>query len=148
MYLSKFTDYGLRVLVFLALEPERKVTIGEVSDHFAMPRNHVMKVVQSLAAHGFVETQPGKKGGIRLPPQWQDLGVGIIVRRMERSLDIIDCDSPHCPITGACGLKTALDQARDAFLAVLDGYRLGDLLVNRSQLARLFGLEINAKSPQ
>lgn len=141
MYLSKFTDYGLRVLVFLAIHPDRKMTIAQIGEHFNMPRNHVMKVVQSLSAAGFVATQPGKKGGVQLPPQGLTIRVGDVVRKLERNLEIIDCDAPLCPISGACNLKSALDEARDAFLAALDRHSLADMVSNGDILRRRIGLD-------
>ncbi|MBC7103057.1 MAG: Rrf2 family transcriptional regulator, partial [Parvibaculum sp.] len=54
MRLTLHTDYALRLLMHLALAPEKRVTIAEVSDAFAISRNHLTKVAHELGKAGFV----------------------------------------------------------------------------------------------
>lgn len=138
MRLTRHTDYALRVLIHLAAHPRNFSSIAAVSTAFGISQNHLMKVVQGLAAAGFVETVRGRNGGLRLAREPEAINVGAVVRRTEESFDIADCDG--CVIAPACGLTKVLNEALAAFLAVLDRYSLADLTTDRRGLARLLNL--------
>lgn len=138
MRLTRYTDYALRVLIHLAAHPKNFSSVAEISTAFGISQNHLMKVVQGLAAAGHVETVRGRNGGLRLARAPADIRVGTIVRENEEMLDLVDCAS--CVIAPACGLTGALDEALAAFMGVLDGYTLADLVVKRRRLASLLGL--------
>jgi len=141
MQLTRYTDYSLRVLIFVALREEgEQATINEICDHFGMPRNHLIKVVQHLGQLGYLRTQRGKGGGLRLGKPAQAIGVGEVVRAMEPNLDIVDCSTPDCPLNSECRLRTVLDEAMEAFLAVLSRYTLADLITHPAQLLSLLDL--------
>lgn len=131
MNLTRHTDYALRVLIYLASQPERLATIAEIAEAYAISRNHLMKVVHELGRAGFVRTIRGQGGGLQLGHEPSAINVGEVVRAMEGNLEMIDCTKPGCPIVPACALKGVLDEARDAFFDVLDGYTLQDLISRR-----------------
>ena len=138
MQLTRFTDYGLRILTYLALKPEEELAnITEVTELYDLSRNHVVKIVHSLSKAGFLQTIRGKGGGIRLQRQPEKIGLGDLVRHLEPSLDIVDCDIPVCRINQVCQLRPILDEARDAFLAVLDNYTLADLIAKPEPLRKV-----------
>lgn len=138
MQLTHYTDYSLRVLIFLTLqEDERLVTINEIAEHFSIARNHLIKVVQRLGQLGYVQTVRGKGGGIRIGKAPAEIGIGAVVRDMEANLEIIDCSKPPCPLTGHCELKGILDEASQAFLTVLDRYTLAELKRQPQQIQQL-----------
>lgn len=139
MQLTKHTDNSLRVLMYLALKPDEIGTIAEVSEKFHMSRNHLMKVVHRLSGLGYIESIQGRGGGIRLAKPANTMKVGGIVRNMENTLDLIDCESLSCPIMTACRLKGAIDRATNSFLTVLDEYTIADLVKSRTTLLRLVG---------
>ena len=129
MQLTRYTDYSLRVLIYLSLkEPEVLVTINQISEKFSVSKNHLMKIVHQLGRLGYIHTSRGKGGGIRLKVTTDKINIGQVVRDMETTLDVVDCNSPRCPILPACKLRPILGQARDAFLDVLSEYSLSDLL--------------------
>jgi len=141
MQLTAYTDYALRVLMYLAVHEDRLVTISEMATAYDISKNHLMKIVHQLGQEGFIETIRGRSGGLRLPHPPAQLVLGHIVRRMEPHLNLVECFDPmtnHCPITPACGLAHVLVEARDAFLAVLDRHTLADLIPDQRALAHLF----------
>ncbi len=143
MRLTVYTDYSLRVLMFVALHPERRPTIAEVASSYGISKNHIMKVVYQLGVAGYIETVRGQRGGMRLARSPQDIILGEVVRRTEPDMALVPCFDPvntTCVITPACKLRGALQHARSAFLAVLDGYSLADLVENREVLRGLFTL--------
>jgi Rrf2 family nitric oxide-sensitive transcriptional repressor len=140
MRLTVYTDYSLRVLMYVALHPERRPTIGEVAASYGISKNHVMKVVHQLGVAGYIATLRGQSGGMRLARSPQEISLGEVVRRTEPDLALVPCFDPinaACVITPACKLRRALQQARGAFLAVLDAYSLADLVENRDALRQL-----------
>jgi Rrf2 family transcriptional regulator, nitric oxide-sensitive transcriptional repressor len=135
MRLTRYTDYALRVLIYLAARPEELSAINDISRAYGISQNHLMKVVSDLASNGYVTSLRGRKGGIRLAVPAKDINVGDVVRHTEEGFDLVDCGS--CIIAPACGLTSALHDAVKAFLAVLDGYTLADLVTRRSKLRSL-----------
>ncbi len=133
MRLTQHTDYSLRVLIYLACNPERLSTIQDISEAYGISRNHLMKVVRELASKGYVASTRGAGGGIRLGREPGDIRIGDVVRDMEPDLALVECFRPEnaCVITPACLLPRMLQQAADAFLQSLDGHTLAELLPAR-----------------
>lgn len=117
MRLTVFSDHALRVLAYLARHPDRFVTIQEIAGHYGVSANHLMKVVQHLAASGLVVTLRGPRGGLRLARPAQEIRVGDVVRGTEAGLDAMP---------GATG--GVLGRAMAAFMAVLDACSVADLV--------------------
>jgi Rrf2 family nitric oxide-sensitive transcriptional repressor len=141
--LTSFTDYALRVLIFLGLTTDGLVTIEELADRYNISRNHLMKVVHRLATLGYVETVRGKGGGIRLLRAPEDVRVGDVVRDFEEDMAIVECFDARtntCPIDTICSLRGILRTATGQFLAELDRHTLADLLGARRRLAPLLNL--------
>jgi Rrf2 family nitric oxide-sensitive transcriptional repressor len=136
MQLTHYTDYGLRVLIYLSLQDEQqRITISDIAEHFDIPRNHLVKVVHRLGQLNYIETIRGKNGGMRLGQPTEKIGIGDVVRKMESRLKAVDCNAPSpCPIQSSCKLKTILEQASDSFLKVLDQYTIADLQQNQNEL--------------
>lgn len=136
MRLSLYTDYSLRVLMYLGVRNDRLVTIGEIAECYAISRNHVMKVVYELGRVGLLQTVRGKHGGIRLGRRPDQINIGQLIRRTENDLTIAECFGTRntCPLVSACVLKGALGEALSAFLAVLDNYTLADLIVPEQEI--------------
>ncbi|AKJ08053.1 BadM/Rrf2 family transcriptional regulator [Archangium gephyra] len=131
MHLTLHADYALRVLLYLAVHPDRVVSTGEVSGAYGISKHHLVRVVQGLGRHGFVEVRPGRSGGVVLARAPAEISVGDVVRHMEPDFHIVECFDPKtntCPITPACGLIGVLNEATRAFLATLDKYTLEDLV--------------------
>jgi Rrf2 family nitric oxide-sensitive transcriptional repressor len=141
MHLTRYTDYALRVLIYLALDPERLATIDEIAGRYGISKAHLMKVGHQLGRQGYVETVRGRRGGLRLVRGPESIGVGELVRYTEGDLALVDCFEPRrgaCAIEPACGLRGVLHEALAAFVAVLDRHTLADLVARRRKpLARL-----------
>ena len=137
MRLTAFSDYTLRVLMYLALERDRLATIPEVAAAYGVSRNHLMKVVHQLALAGVIETVRGKGGGIRLARPPEAIRIGAIVRAAEGEGPIVEClshDANACPITPVCRLTRVLVEGFGALYDHLDRYTLADLVGNRRAL--------------
>jgi Rrf2 family transcriptional regulator, nitric oxide-sensitive transcriptional repressor len=137
MRLTTFSDYTLRVLMYLALHPDRFATIPEIAEAFGVSVNHLMKVVQRLAASGDVETLRGPRGGLRLSRPAQAIRVGSVIRAAEPDMALAPCAG--CIIQTECTLSEVLDQAVAAFMAVLDKYTVADLVARQEALRGLLG---------
>lgn len=141
MQLTVHADYALRVLLYLGMVPEG-ATSAEIAEAFGISRNHLIKVIQRLRELGYVQTTRGRSGGLTLTRKPQEINVGQVIRQTEPTLNLLECFDPDtntCPIIGVCALRTALYEARAAFLKVLDGYHLSDILVEREATLALLG---------
>jgi len=140
MQLTRYSDYALRVLIYLAVDPDQLATIEEIAERYGVSKAHLMKVVHQLGLAGYVATVRGRKGGLRLGRAPEEIRVGDVVRATEANLALVECfeATSRCRIEPACGLRPVLDEALAAFLAVLDRYTLADLVARRRKpLARL-----------
>ncbi|MFB9869628.1 Rrf2 family transcriptional regulator [Vreelandella sulfidaeris] len=140
MHLTRFTDYSIRVLIFLAVKGEERSTINEIAETFDISRNHLMKVVQELSQKNYVTAIRGKNGGLLLTRDPATIVLGKLVREMEHGMELVECfhSDNACIITPSCQLQSILGEALTAFLSVLDRYTLADVLSNRyPQLAGL-----------
>lgn len=150
MKLTSFTDYALRVLIFLAARPGRRATIAEIAGTFEISENHLTKVVYFLGKSGWLANVRGKGGGLELAMLPEQIGVGSVVRLTEGAALPAECFSPtggHCAITPICRLRDVLGDAVEAFYTVLDRYTLADLVHNRSALAKVLFVERAIPAP-
>lgn len=136
MRLTLYTDYSLRVLLYLARKPEQIVTITELADFYQVSRNHLVKVVHQLGIQGYIQTVRGKNGGMKLARPVEEIGIGEVVRKMEPDFALFECfnsDTDQCVITQSCRLKAMFFGARKEFLDSLDQYTLADALQPAAQ---------------
>jgi Rrf2 family nitric oxide-sensitive transcriptional repressor len=137
MRLTAYTDFSLRVLMYLALYPDRRPTIAEIAGRYGISKAHLMKVVYQLGRAGYVETTRGKGGGLALGRPPAAITIGEVVRRTEPDMALVACfdpDAPVCAIASACRLKGTLNAAKSAFLKVLDDCTLAEVMGDRAAL--------------
>ena len=142
MRLTTFSDYSLRVLIYLGLRDNARATIGDIATAYGISKNHLMKVAQFLSQQGYIETLRGKHGGLRLARAPEHINLGALVRATEAHTALVECFEPQtsaCRIEPVCALRAMLTRALQAFYAVLDEYTLADVLHNRDQLAQILG---------
>jgi Rrf2 family nitric oxide-sensitive transcriptional repressor len=131
MQLTRFTDYSLRVLIYLGTHPESLATVAAITAEYGISRNHLTRVVHQLGIKGYIETTRGKGGGFRLARHPAQIKIGDVVRDMESGFELAECFKPGtsaCRLLPACALKPVLAEAGRAFLSSLDQYTLTDLL--------------------
>ena len=147
MQLTLFTDYALRTLVYLALQPEDRLsTITEVAEKFQISRNHVVKIVHQLGVKGYIETVRGKHGGIRLAHTPDAINLKDVISDMENVSCLLDCQRENCLLNSVCRLQAIMRKAMRAFLGVLAEYTLQDLVKDTDRLCGLLELEIPTRS--
>jgi Rrf2 family nitric oxide-sensitive transcriptional repressor len=143
MRLTIYTDYALRMLTYLAVHRDRVCTVKEIADSYDISRNHLLKVANQLATHGYLEATRGNGGGLKLARAPHKIGIGEVVRLTEPDFQIVSCFNPQssgCRIESVCKLQSALHEALAAFLKVLDKYTLSDLMAVRPTLTTLLSL--------
>lgn len=141
MQLTQFSDYSLRLLLYLTAQHERWVPLPEISRAYGVSQNHMAKVAQLLQQQGFIESSRGRAGGLRLAKPPGNINVGDVVRATEPHLNLVECfdaETNTCPIDNACGLKGALIAAQKAFLRELDRFTLADFSPRGPALIKLW----------
>ena len=140
MRLTLHTDFALRLLMLLTLEPDGLHTIAEVARRYNISRNHLVKVAQTLIQADFVESVRGRCGGLRLAKKPAEINLGAVIRATEDNFNLVECFDRKrncCVVMPACGLRRPLEQAVSAFLATLDGYTLADAVQNPGRMTRM-----------
>ena len=128
MQLNKFTDYALRLLMYISRPRDTPYTIAEIARDLHVSQNHLVKIVHFMGKQDWIITTRGKGGGIRLNAETLNLNLGHIVRILQGNNQIVECNTPSCVLRSNCGLKGILDQALEQFYQSLDHYRLVDVL--------------------
>ena len=129
MRLTRFSDIGLRVLIYLARAGERSVpvTVAEIAAQFDVPLNHLVKVVGHLARAGWISASRGRNGGLRMAADPATLRIGAVLRELEGDAELVDCEGTGCRLAADCHLRGALAKAMQAFYAALDSYTLDQI---------------------
>lgn len=141
MRLTRFSDYAIRVMLYLATHEDRLCSISEIAQVYSISQNHLMKVVSDLAGPDYVQSMRGRGGGIRLARPAEEINIGQLVRHTEGEVDIVGCGM--CVLAPACGMTCAFKEAVEAFFAALDQYSLADIMAKGQpvQLRRLLAPE-------
>ncbi|MEI7532119.1 MAG: Rrf2 family transcriptional regulator [Betaproteobacteria bacterium] len=136
MRFSIFTDYSLRVLMYLGSQHERLATISEIAQFYGISENHLMKVVNQLGNLGYIETIRGKGGGMRLARDPKKIIIGKVIRDTETDFALAECfnDNSSCRIQSDCSLQTILSSALAGLFGVLDKYTLEDIIVKPNMI--------------
>jgi Rrf2 family transcriptional regulator, nitric oxide-sensitive transcriptional repressor len=145
MRLTVYSDYALRLLMYLAVKEDELATIAEIAEAYGISKNHLTKVAHELGLAGYVETVRGRGGGLRLARAREQISLGEVVRHTEPDMALVPCFAPvndDCAIERCCVLRKALQRAGNAFLAVLDGYTLADLTRPRTALRSLLAIPV------
>lgn len=135
MRLTRYSDFAMRVLLYLGRRPDQMSSIPAIARAYAISQNHLMKVVSDLVSAGYLESVRGRNGGIRLARRPDEINIGALIRHTEDSFDLVGCG--ECIIAPACGLTNVLDEALRAFMTVLDGYSLADVLARKGDFSHL-----------
>ena len=131
MQLSLHADYALRVLIYLGAHPDQTISTQQISSAYGISKHHLVRVVQTLGHHGYLQVMSGRSGGVRLARDPSEIRLGEVVRHAEPNLRLVECfdeETNTCPIISVCGLKAYLHEALRAFLTELDRHTLADLL--------------------
>ena len=91
MKITNFTDYALRTLMYLSVHHQRLCSVREVSEHYGISRNHVVKVVHRLSKEGYVDGQKGHGGGIRLRVRAENVNLGELFKKLEPRENLVEC---------------------------------------------------------
>ena len=149
MRLTSFSDYTLRVLIYLALNQDRLATIQSIADSYGISENHLMKVVHHLSKTGVIESVRGKGGGIRLARPADSIHIGAVIRSAEGDVPIVEClgADNQCRIARSCALAGILTGAFENLYAYLDGYTLADLAKRPAPLLKQLNIQPLVRTP-
>lgn len=145
MRLTDYTDYSLRTLMYLGTHRDNLVTIQDIADAYGISKSHLMKVVHQLGLSGLVETIRGRSGGLRLGKEPEEINIGDVVRGTEPDFMMVECfsrETNECILSPSCELQDVLRRATKAYLEVLSGVTLADLLRNSGSLRRLARVQV------
>ena len=137
MRLTSFTDYSVRVLMYVAQKNGELASIREVSEVYDISRNHLMKVVHLLGKGGYLDTVRGKNGGFRLGKDPKDINVGVLIRYTEDDLSIVECFSSkedRCALIDECAFSNVMQEALQAFMGAAEKYTLADLIKDKKPM--------------
>lgn len=137
MQLSRYTDYSLRVLLYLAINDSKRSTLHEIADFYPISVEHLRKVVHELARCAYINTYQGKNGGMELAMSPDQIRIGKVIQHFEGHETFIDCTRLSCRLAQVCTLKSILHEAQQDMFDSLNKYTLADLLHKKPKMIRL-----------
>jgi len=139
MRLTTFTDYSLRVLLYVATAPAGHANIAEIAKRYGVSEHHIVKVVHLLGREGLLTNKRGRGGGLRLARAPVEINVGNVVRITEEPSELVECFSPSgkCVISPSCRLAGLIQEAHEAFYEVLDSFTLADLIARPRNMIQI-----------
>ena len=149
MQLTLFSDYSLRVLLYLTMHRDRRVALSEISAAYGISQHHLVKIVQRLIGQGLIESARGRGGGLRIGREPADINVADVVRLTEPHMNLVECfdgATNTCPIDAVCGLKHALLRAQAAFFKELQGHTLADFAPRAPALIKLWKRQLELEA--
>jgi len=149
MQLTLFSDYSLRVLLYLTMHRDRRVALSEISAAYGISQHHLVKIVQRLIGQGLIESARGRGGGLRIGREPADINVADVVRLTEPHMNLVECfdgATNTCPIDAACGLKHALLRAQAAFFKELQSHTLADFAPRAPALIKLWKRQLELEA--
>lgn len=142
MQITTFSDYCLRILIYLAVSDEDRASSRQIAEQYDISVHHIAKAAKWLTREGYLSATKGKGGGLTLAKPANEISIGAVIRKAEAGSGLVECmrTGGKCAIGGACGLSAILDDAREAFYEILDRRTLSDAVVKRQGIARLLRL--------
>lgn len=137
MRLTTRTNIAMRALMFCGVNADRIVRKCEIATVCNVSENHLAQVINTLSQRGFIDTQRGRAGGMRLNRPMAEIGVGDVLRSFETGAPFAECfdaETNTCPLSEACLFRTALEAAIEAFYATMDRLTLADLVHDNAAL--------------
>ena len=141
MKLSKKSEYGLRALLDLAAHSdEGAVRLKDLADRNNIPIKFLEQIFLALRNAGVVRSQVGARGGYMLSRSSEEITLGEVIRTLDGTIAPVGCVSKiayepcTCPDERACPLRAAMNQVRDAIVAVVDYTSLADA-VSRAKIS-------------
>lgn len=142
MQLTLFTDYCIRSLILVSTRsPEHLTTITEIAEKYKLSRNHVVKVVHRLGQLGYLYTQRGKHGGVRLAKAIDEIHMGTLIKMVEPHHNIMNCSAPNCCLTHQCKMKSIASRAMQLFYKELDRYTLADIIKEPEEVYEILNID-------
>ncbi|MEX0318789.1 MAG: Rrf2 family transcriptional regulator [Ruegeria sp.] len=140
MRITKRTNIAVRLLMYCAAHQDRLVTKSEIAEVCNISENHLAQVINQLSQLNYLNTQRGRNGGMCLAKSAEQIRIGEVFRHVEGGLPLAECfaDADNtCPLTEACRLRVALQDAAQAFYASLDEITLDALVCDNASLLRI-----------
>ena len=143
MHLTRYSDYSLRVLIYLAVSSDGTGTVSDIAGRYGIARNHLVKVVHNLGLLGYIKTMRGRGGGLQLALRPKEINLGELIRQIEPGFEIVECfaASSKCVLTPSCTLRAVFNHALNQFFDVLDQHTLADIVRNRVRLQELLSTD-------
>ncbi|TCS42069.1 RrF2 family transcriptional regulator [Reinekea marinisedimentorum] len=144
MKINSFTNYAYRILIMLGANPDKTISLTEIASAYDISLNHLKKVSARLVENGYVSTERGRSGGLRISKPASEIGLGEIFRIAQTDTAFVECmaeEGEGCVISPVCQLQSIFKKALGEFIAVMDRYTLADLVENKADLNNLLGIE-------
>ncbi len=120
--LSRGAEYAIRGLLYLAMQPEGKISfIEEISVAQEVPKAYLAKIFQTLGKKGFVKSYRGPDGGFALTKPASEICLLDAIEALEGPIHFNECliHEGYCHRDEMCPIHDVWIKAQKQFLEVL-----------------------------
>jgi len=139
LQLTRDGEYAVRAVVFLAGQPEGKVSlINEISEVQEVPKSYLSKIMQHLTRAGLVKSRRGARGGFMLarPAGSRTLREAIEAVEGPIFLNVCLIKKGECHRDDLCPVHPVWKEAQKKLMEVLDGKTLADLVKDAESIRK------------
>lgn len=143
MKLTKQANYALRTLVYCATNSTRQSRVSDIAKAYGISELSLFKFIKPLVDANLIETVRGRNGGIMLGRAADTITMLEVIQLAEDNFTMAECfgtKPSDCPLLGNCEINTVLNEALNAFLAVLGKYTIADLIKRKDLLRSLLNI--------
>ena len=140
MQFTKAEGYGLHGVMFLAEQPEGKVTpLSEISEAQKVPEKFLAKIFQSLTKAGLIKSRRGVMGGFVMARPADQITVREVIESIQGPYFLAKCleDERVCDRAGSCSIRTLIGMAQERILNLFEEHTIADLAAWERQMSQI-----------
>lgn len=129
--LNKMTDYGIVVMVRLAVAGDRMQTAPEIAAATGLAQPTVAKLLKTLVQGGLAVSQRGAQGGYTLARPPERISVVEAIEVLDGRLSLTDCvegDHDSCERESHCPMSGRWNRVNAAIVGALENLTLADMM--------------------
>lgn len=131
MFISKTSEYALRILTYMALNNETQYSAQSLFEELEIPKRYLMRLLTDLSKSGFINAARGRSGGYVFARPIDTIYFSEIIDSVEDIQSFEGCvlGNAVCPVDKPCAMHQIWEKPKQAFLETIKTTTLADLLL-------------------
>lgn len=129
MFLSNTAQYAVRILLYMATDPEKKYSAAELIQKLKISDKYLRRIMTDMAKSGFIESISGRSGGYVFKKKSGDIKLSEIIFSFEDQLKFDQCllGLENCGDDHPCKLHSSWKNIKTDLVNLLNNTTLDSL---------------------